>query len=409
MPGPNVPGVTRHRDHTPTPSPPPLADWLLQPATTDAMARWHQLIAPLATVQTPKALWHALEKIGPQLVSSCDAGLYLGVPSNMVPQVMFDRSGFYQRASREELDEEFRNPMVGSMLEANPGIRLMTWRHFAATPDELSATEPFRTYLARRDWNFPLGLFFWQGPRLLGAWVLYRSHATGDFTDAEQALFNSLYTPVHDACLRVLKQSADRTRHQSLQRFTRELPLPYAIASLNGRLLDSNRAGREFLDRWQQDSPAVLGTHAELPDAIHQAVARQAARLNYQLKSELWANGDELTEQVAHPQHPAWQARLTMLPPRLAAPADPVILIQLNDQSRMIADPAHDSITARDQLFANLTLRERELVDAVLQGLSNKEIADLLQKSVPTIKHQLNRVYAKLGIPNRKRLLAMVR
>lgn len=407
MPGPGVPLQPSRGPGTTVRS--PLAEWLLQPSTIDAMEQWHELIAPLATVQSPKALWNALEKIAPGLVQSDDAALYLGVPSNMVPQIMFDRGGHYQQASPEELDEEFRNPIVRSLLEANPGIRTLDWRLFAATLDELTTTAPFNTWLARRGWDYPLGLVFWKGGKPIGAWAFYRRRSSGDFTPEEQSLIERLYEPVRDAVQRVLALTIERTRHQALVHLTRELPLPYAVVSLGGRLLASNRSGRELLTRWQQlGGISDAAGQSDLPADLRQAVTRQAARFHHQLKCDLWATDLELEEQLAHPQQPAWQARITMLSPRSTTPAEPVILIRLSDQSQPGADPAPNA-DSRDQLLSSLTLRERELVDAVLQGLSNKEIADLLHKSVPTVKHQLNRIYAKLGIPNRKRLLAIVR
>jgi DNA-binding NarL/FixJ family response regulator len=51
-----------------------------------------------------------------------------------------------------------------------------------------------------------------------------------------------------------------------------------------------------------------------------------------------------------------------------------------------------------------LTARQREIVDAVLEGASNKEIASRLSISEQTVKNQLTTVYEKLGIHNRVQL-----
>jgi DNA-binding CsgD family transcriptional regulator len=65
----------------------------------------------------------------------------------------------------------------------------------------------------------------------------------------------------------------------------------------------------------------------------------------------------------------------------------------------------YDAIHA---LPGELTVAERELVQFVRIGFSNKEIAARLDKSVRTVKTQLTSVYKKCGVRSRSRLLAMM-
>jgi DNA-binding CsgD family transcriptional regulator len=64
-----------------------------------------------------------------------------------------------------------------------------------------------------------------------------------------------------------------------------------------------------------------------------------------------------------------------------------------------------DTIQALPQ---ELTSAERQLVQFVRIGFSNKEIAVRLDKSVRTVKTQLTSVYKKCGVRSRSRLLAMM-
>ncbi len=57
---------------------------------------------------------------------------------------------------------------------------------------------------------------------------------------------------------------------------------------------------------------------------------------------------------------------------------------------------------------ARLTWRERETVDLVAEGLSNRAIAGRMGVSVRTIEGHLNHVFAKLGIESRTELVRMV-
>jgi DNA-binding CsgD family transcriptional regulator len=75
------------------------------------------------------------------------------------------------------------------------------------------------------------------------------------------------------------------------------------------------------------------------------------------------------------------------------------------------ANSSPDEASKRDALATlsgELTVAERELVQFVRIGFSNKEIAARLDKSVRTVKTQLTSVYKKCGVRSRSRLLAMM-
>lgn len=59
------------------------------------------------------------------------------------------------------------------------------------------------------------------------------------------------------------------------------------------------------------------------------------------------------------------------------------------------------AVKARFHACAELTPREREVLDLVAAGFSNSEIAGRMFVSPHTVKFHLRRVYAKLGVRNR--------
>ena len=52
-----------------------------------------------------------------------------------------------------------------------------------------------------------------------------------------------------------------------------------------------------------------------------------------------------------------------------------------------------------------LTEREREIIQLVGQGLSNKDIAYKLSISDSTVRHHMTSIFDKVGVPNRQKLL----
>lgn len=69
--------------------------------------------------------------------------------------------------------------------------------------------------------------------------------------------------------------------------------------------------------------------------------------------------------------------------------------------------PNHRSHDARTRL-ETLTEREREVAQAVGQGLTNAEISAQLFMSVPTVKTHVGRLFSKLGVDNRVQVAILV-
>ncbi len=64
---------------------------------------------------------------------------------------------------------------------------------------------------------------------------------------------------------------------------------------------------------------------------------------------------------------------------------------------------------ASEELPENFTPRERELTRLLLQGASNREIAQKLGISERTVKAHLSHIYAKMGVSNRLELAVRLR
>lgn len=60
---------------------------------------------------------------------------------------------------------------------------------------------------------------------------------------------------------------------------------------------------------------------------------------------------------------------------------------------------------AAHQRISTLTMREREIIDYLGKGLTNKEIAMRLNISSITVRHHLTSIFTKLNVMNRQKLL----
>lgn len=60
-----------------------------------------------------------------------------------------------------------------------------------------------------------------------------------------------------------------------------------------------------------------------------------------------------------------------------------------------------------DRISQSLTIREREVMKQVSEGLTNKEVANRLGLSEGTVKIHLHNIYEKVGVPNRTALTAL--
>ncbi len=56
---------------------------------------------------------------------------------------------------------------------------------------------------------------------------------------------------------------------------------------------------------------------------------------------------------------------------------------------------------------ASLTEREREIMNLISQGLTNRDIAERFVLSEKTVKNHVNRIYSKLGASNRAQATAL--
>jgi DNA-binding NarL/FixJ family response regulator len=76
---------------------------------------------------------------------------------------------------------------------------------------------------------------------------------------------------------------------------------------------------------------------------------------------------------------------------------------------KWVSEKSREELAPRPEAKPNLTLRQRQLVTLVAQGLTNKEIASQLNLSEFTVKNHLHRIMEQVDAETRYEAVASVR
>jgi DNA-binding NarL/FixJ family response regulator len=133
------------------------------------------------------------------------------------------------------------------------------------------------------------------------------------------------------------------------------------VLSPSGAIDFESAAARTLLARYFDDRP-----NGWLPEAVDSWQRQQKSRLNGQ--------------------------------DSLPSPAEPLVVIR-KGRRLLVRRLGHTLLLSESP--ANLTRREREIVELVAEGRSNAEIAATLSIAPTTVRKHLENIYLKLGVSNR--------
>lgn len=94
---------------------------------------------------------------------------------------------------------------------------------------------------------------------------------------------------------------------------------------------------------------------------------------------------------------------------RAVAAGDGVLDPRVTRRALAAAASAQEAPPPAQQALPDLTSRESDVLEGILQGWSNAELAARLSISVPTVKTHVSNVLAKLGARSRSHAAALVR
>lgn len=276
---------------------------------------------------------------------------------------------------------------------------------------EFARTEFYRRFARPEGWDKGLSCLFWRAAEVKAMFSLYRAPEQPEFDAAELERLRALRPHIETAIDRVQKLQHERLRRKVLEEFNRHIPIGLLLLDWDLQPVFVNQQAVQECAVWNHGPEVARGLvsrdRLEVPAAVRATCEQLRAEI-------LKANAKErpkFPQRLERIAHAAAPERLASVSAVNAAPgllARPGFLVVLED--RTVERRQAESLTAeRQRLLWSLTPSEREIALLICEGCSNLEIARRLKKSLLTIKKQATSVFAKLGVPSRARLMALLR
>jgi FixJ family two-component response regulator len=344
------------------------------------------------------SLWKAIQLVIENVLPDSFVGLTLQ-HNPVMPMV--------SRWSQPIPDGMFNSKPIEKYLEAHSRSKLVRVSDVFPIESKLLKSDFYQRYMAPPKSRFGIGMFFWNGPRLVCVIVVMRSAKQGDLTDKQIGLLHELYPQFQIALRRLGLFERDQGARVALQEFLSRLPLPTILLRWNLNVAYENRAAREFCALWERGPKLALAlkTTALIPREMLDRCRLLRQRWEKRLRRE--TSQPFPSDVIHHPKRPYLRATIN-LKQFGAAIARPQFFIEC-EELRTRSELEQDQWRKRLPHLVRLTAREQQVVLLVCEGRSNMEIAENVHLSLPMVKKHLYTIFRKLEVTSRSRLMAMMR
>lgn len=295
------------------------------------------------------------------------------------------------------------HPLIYLLIE-RPELKIIRVTDII-TAEDIKQLPYYHEFMVPDGWLYSVGVFIREGDRVIGMLSVNRREEQGDFTAEEMALFDRLQPHFETAFRRVCRIQACQAATVSLASMLSRFPLPVAVVSWQGEINHINDPGRQACLDWNTSHPGQSPNQnlslATLPPEIRERCIEIARRIDL----DNTTNHDRVSptkEILHHPRLPELSVGIEIVPHHSEPMAAPAFLIRFERDTTAPFDPA--TLLSR---FFQLSTAEKAVANHIFEGLSNSEIARRLGKSTSTVKKQSESIYRKLGIHDRRRLIAI--
>jgi DNA-binding CsgD family transcriptional regulator len=298
------------------------------------------------------------------------------------------------------------------LVLASRGIKVLPSRAGLPQSDEdLHKMEFYRAVMKPQGWRHAVALCFWDDPPAeFPVFVLnvHRRLGRADFSDEDLATLEHIHEFMDPAIRRLHERSEASAVHDGMATTLRQVSqVGLIVLDWRLRTVRANTTARRLCSAWMRDvNPVGRGT-ARGTMLVPPGILDTCRELGRELQSVLRDNPDANVMRRRHASHatvPTLSASVTMICRSTTGLAEPSFVVEIDDSSHS-ATP----IDRAPALLHKMTAAERDVALILVEGWSNQEIADRLGKTVHAVKFLLHRIYRKVNVPSRARLIAALR
>lgn len=302
------------------------------------------------------------------------------------------------------------NNPFSDYIEANPGVPCYRFSDVLPSMEAFRKSDFYLNFALTEGWLYGMSGLTWLGDELMGMYSLYRSEEQGDFTDTEVEAMLDVHPFIAVAIDRVRRLHRELQYRRVLEEFNRSLPVGLLLINWEDELVYANNEAVRLCADWNEGPGASRQFNTriifQLPKPIKEACAELRELISDTATNLDWVHSNSERELT----HSATGIRAKVRSVRLTGTnvARPGFLATLEGELGDIPAEPGSMHTERMIILSRLTEAEREIAVLIGEGLSNKEIADKLGKSVLTIKTQVSSIFQKLNLRSRARLIALL-
>jgi DNA-binding CsgD family transcriptional regulator len=280
----------------------------------------------------------------------------------------------------------------------NPGVPVISTRDaMPGSESEILQSPFYREVMQRQGWRHAAVLCFWIEPPVFPVLVLsaLRSSKQSDFSRRDLNRFERLHPFLSPAVTRLRQASISAAVSKGVSRAMRLASRGVIVVDSQLTIVCCNPRGRQALGRWHgspEGGRKLADRSSRLPPVLA-AACNRVGRLVQTATRRTAGSAPERHERVHGGRGSGLAASVTAMCGTDGI-GEPCFVIEFDDHVA--------AATGRiAPVLAMLTRAERDVALAVAEGLSNKEAAAQLGKTLDAVKFLLHRAYKKLGTSNR--------
>ncbi|MDX2109564.1 MAG: helix-turn-helix transcriptional regulator [Verrucomicrobiota bacterium] len=290
--------------------------------------------------------------------------------------------------------------------------RRVSWYRFSdivGPPEVFRSTTFYQSFAAIEGWDKGLSGLYWQRDNVAAMFSVYRGDGLPDFDEQEIALLQSLQPWFDAAVNRVQRFHSTDNLRATLEDFNRDMPLGLILLDWQLKPLFANHRAMEHCSLWNHGPLAArkfkVRDAFRLPVTLLDALEGMRERIRLSEPKQLARRLPD-PEYCASAHDPRQRARISIAHHGQHSLAKPGFFVLFYEPDPLLDDSAKDKDARKLSELHLLTVAERELVRLVCEGRSNGDIAQELNKSVLTVKTQMNSIFRKLNLRRRAELIA---